>query len=67
MYEGFALEANAIVLDARIRDGDEPDCFIAGADVRDIDTECFQAGLELLDAEIVIVQHDWFSFIEMDS
>ncbi|MEZ4661399.1 MAG: hypothetical protein R2911_27935 [Caldilineaceae bacterium] len=44
---GCALEANAIVLDARIGDGDEPDFLVAGADVRDVEAEHFQAFFEL--------------------
>lgn len=36
---GIALEANAVVLDAGIRNGHGPDFFVAGAEVGDTDTD----------------------------
>jgi hypothetical protein len=36
-----ALEANPVVLHTGIRNGDEPDLLVAGADVGDVDTEQF--------------------------
>ena len=35
------LEANAIELDTRIRDGDEPDFLVTNARVRHVDAERF--------------------------
>lgn len=53
----LTLEADAVVLDARIRNGDEPDSLVASADVGNVDAEHFQAFFELLNGEIVLVQH----------
>ena len=49
------LEAIAIVLDARIRDGHEPDFLVTGADVGHVDTKLLQAAFQLFDGEIVLV------------
>ena len=53
----FRLEADAVVLDARIGNRDEPDFLVAGADIRNVEAEHFQAFFELFDGEIVLVQH----------
>ncbi|MEZ4681199.1 MAG: hypothetical protein R2932_43995 [Caldilineaceae bacterium] len=58
----FGLEADAVVLDTRIRNGDEPDFLVAGADVRDVEAEHFQAFFELFDGEVVLMQHDGVPF-----
>ena len=54
----MGLEAEAIVLDTGIGNADEPDFFVAGGDVRNVDTEHFQAFLELFQGEVILVQHD---------
>ena len=54
-YVDAALEAEAVVLDARIRDTDKPDAFVTSADVGHVDAELFQAGFQLLDSEILLV------------
>jgi len=55
-YVNTALEAEAVVLDARIRDGDEPHGLVTGADIRYVDAkELFQAAFQWLDGEIVLV------------
>ena len=58
----FRLEADAVVLDARIGNGDEPDFLVAGADVRDVETKHFQAFFQLFQREIILVQHDKVPF-----
>ncbi len=49
------LEAEAVVLDARVWDGDEPHGLVTGADVGHVDAKLFQAVFQLLDGEIVLV------------
>ena len=51
----FRLEADAVVLDAWIGDGDEPDFLVACGDVRNVDAEHFQAFFELFNGEVILV------------
>ncbi len=60
--DGNGLEAVAIVFPAGIRDGKDPHSFVAGADVGNVDAELFQTAFQLFDGEILIVQHNCFSF-----
>jgi hypothetical protein len=59
---GIALEADAAELEAGIRNGDEPNLLIAGADIWDVEAKHFQALFELFQGEIVGVQHDRYPF-----
>jgi hypothetical protein len=56
--EGLALEANPVVLDAGIRNSDEPNFLVASADVGDVDAQGFQTSFQLFDGEVLIVRHD---------
>ena len=58
----FRLEADAAILDARIGHGDEPDFLVAGADVGQVETKHFQTFFQLLQGEIILVQHDRVPF-----
>ena len=51
------LEADAVILDARIGDGEDPNLLVAGRHVRYVEAEHFQALFELFDSEIILVQH----------
>ena len=51
------LEAEAIVLDAGIRNRDEPDFLVTGGDVGNVDAEHFQPFFELFQGEVILVQH----------
>ena len=58
----YILEADPVPLDAGIADV-PPKYFLAtGTDIRDIETEHFQAFFELFDGEIILVQHGERSF-----
>ena len=58
------LEAISEVLHAGIRNAHEPHSFVAGADVRDADTELFQAAFQAFDSE-VIVRHGISPYFEL--
>ena len=58
----FRLDPDPAELDARVRDVDEPDPFVAGGDIWDVNPEHFQAFFELFQVEIVLVQHDGSPF-----
>lgn len=64
MKEESGLEepAIAIVLDTRIRNREEPNRFVAGADVRQIDTKLFETTFQQFDSKI-LVRHVVFSFL----
>ncbi|MEZ4614524.1 MAG: hypothetical protein R2867_03280 [Caldilineaceae bacterium] len=51
------LEADAVVLDARIGNGEDPDFLVAGCHIGYVDAEHFQPFFELFNGEIVTVQH----------
>jgi hypothetical protein len=57
------LEAEAVVLDARIRNPDEPHRLVAGGDVGHVDAQGFQAVLELLDGKGLLAVHVGLSFV----
>jgi hypothetical protein len=57
------LEANAIILDTGVRNCDEPNTLVAGADVGNVDTKHFQTILKLFQGEVILVQHDWVSLL----
>lgn len=59
----YCLEANAIILDTGIRNGDKPDLLVAGADIGHVDTEHFQAIFQLLQGEVILGQHDRSPFV----
>ena len=60
----FGLDPDPTELDARVGDVDEPNPFVAGGDVGDVNPEHFQAFFELFEGEIVLVQHDGLLLID---
>ena len=52
--KSVGLEAIGEVLHAGIRNAHEPHGLVAGADVRDTDTELFQAAFQAFDSEILL-------------
>ena len=51
------LEAETVVLDAGIRNSDEPHRLVAGGDIRYVDAEGLQALLKLLDGKGLLAVH----------